>query len=86
MSEEIYQQCLELELQERKIPFRSKPELRMSYKSHELHAKYRPDLVVFESIVVELKSVSGLISEHEAQLFNYMRITRYPIGYLLNFG
>ena len=36
--------------------------------------------------VVELKSVSALCPEHEAQLLNYMRITRNPIGYLINFG
>ena len=45
-----------------------------------------PDLVVFGGIVVELKAVTELISEHEAQLFNYMRIARQPVGYLINFG
>jgi GxxExxY protein len=42
--------------------------------------------MVFADIVVELKAVSELITEHEAQLFNYMRIARQPVGYLLNFG
>jgi hypothetical protein len=37
-------------------------------------------------IVVELEAVVELISDHEAQLFNYMRIARQPIGYLINFG
>jgi GxxExxY protein len=41
---------------------------------------------VFGGIVVELKAVAELISEHEAQLFNYMRIARQPVGYLINFG
>ena len=45
-----------------------------------------PDLFVFNAIIVELKSVKELISDHEAQLFNYMRIARQPVGYLLNFG
>ena len=47
---------------------------------------YIPDLFVFGGIVVELKAVAELISEHEAQLFNYMRIARQGVGYLINFG
>ena len=47
---------------------------------------YRPDLTVYDAIVVELKAISDLNSDHEAQLFNYLRISRQQIGYLLNFG
>ncbi len=86
MAEEVYQQCLEIELGLRQLTFLAKPALQLSYKSKELQTKYRPDLFVLNSIVVELKSVSELISEHEAQLFNYMRIARQPVGYLINFG
>lgn len=86
MAEEIYQQSLEIELTLRGIPFLTKPDLTMHYKEHRLQTTYRPDLFVFNAIVVELKAVSELISDHEAQLFNYMRIARLPVGYLLNFG
>jgi GxxExxY protein len=48
--------------------------------------RYTPDLFVFEGIVVELKAVTELVSDHEAQLFNYMRIARMSVGYLINFG
>ena len=41
---------------------------------------------VFGGIVVELKAVSELLPEHEAQLFNYMRVSRIAVGYLVNFG
>ena len=41
---------------------------------------------VYDAIVVELKAISDLNSDHEAQLFNYLRISRQQIGYLLNFG
>lgn len=84
--EEIYQQSLEIELELRGIPFRRKEELKVYYKGRELEKRYIPDLFVHERIVVELKSVSALAPEHEAQLLNYMRITRSPIGYLINFG
>ena len=86
MAEEIYQQSLEIELGMRGIPFQSKAELTVFYKDRQLETRYRPDLIVFEAIVVELKAVSELIADHEAQLFNYMRIARQPVGYLINFG
>jgi GxxExxY protein len=86
MAEEIYQQSLEIELSLREIPFRTKDQLNVYYKDHRLETGYRPDLVVYDGIVVELKAVSDLIPEHEAQLFNYQRIAKRPVGYLLNFG
>jgi GxxExxY protein len=86
MAEEIYQQSLEIELGMRGIPFQPKAELTPIYKGRELSARYKPDLVVFGGIVVELKAVSQLATEHEAQLFNYMRIARQKVGYLVNFG
>jgi GxxExxY protein len=86
LAEEIYQESLEIELSARGIPFRSKEELKCFYKGRELKKRYIPDLFAFENLVVELKAVSGLLPEHEAQLINYMRITRQPVGYLVNFG
>ena len=86
LSEEIYQESLELELEARKIPFVSKQELRCFYKGRELKKRYIPDLFAFKGIVVELKAVSQLLPEHQAQLINYLRITKQPVGYLINFG
>lgn len=60
--------------------------LRCFYKGHELRKRYVPDLFVFGSLVVELKAVDRLLPEHEAQLFNYLRISRQPVGYLVAFG
>ena len=56
------------------------------YKDRQLETRYKPDLFVFDGIVVEVKAVTELTSEHEAQLFNYMRIARHRVGYLINFG
>ena len=86
LSEEIYQESLELELRFRGIPFEAKRQLRVFYKSTELSRRYVPDLFVFCQMVVELKAVSALTVEHEAQVLNYMRVTRSPVGYLINFG
>jgi GxxExxY protein len=86
MAEEIYQESLEIELELRGIPFRSKEELTCFYKGRPLKKRYIPDLVVFGSLIAELKAVVQLLPEHEAQLYNYLRITRQPVGYLINFG
>ena len=86
LAEEVYQQCLEIELALRGIPFATKRELVFRYTDRELTTKYKPDLFVYERIVVELKAVSELNADHEAQLFNYMRLARQPVGYLINFG
>ena len=86
MAEEIYQQSLEIELTLRMIPYLTKQELEIFYKNHKLATHYKPDLLVFGGIVVELKSTTELTSEHEAQLFNYMRVSRHAVGYLVNFG
>ena len=85
-TEDIYQEALELELTDRKIPFQSQAELTICYKGRPLKKKFRPDLLIFTDLVVELKAVSSLTSEHEAQLLNYLKATRKPVGYLVNFG
>jgi GxxExxY protein len=86
LAEEIYQECLEIELELRGIPFSPKQELISFYKGRQLKKRYLPDLFVFGCLVVELKAVSQLTPEHEAQLINYLRLARRPVGYLINFG
>jgi len=82
----IYQQAMEIEFELRNIPFESKKNLEVYYKSRKLDKIYIPDLFVFNGIIIELKSVSELTTEHEAQLFNYLKLTRTNVGYLINFG
>jgi GxxExxY protein len=84
--EEIYQEALEIECELRNIPFVPRQDLATFYKDHMLKKRYVPDLIVYSQVVVELKSVRELIVDHEAQLLNYMRLTRKPVGYLINFG
>ncbi len=86
MAEEIYQQSLEMELHLRAMPFASKAEIDVFYKGRKLQTVYRPDLLVVGEIVVELKACKAILPEHEAQLFNYLRISRKHVGYLINYG
>ena len=83
--EPVYQEALHLELLDRGIDNEREKEIEVYYKKHLLDKKYKMDLVVGD-IVVELKAVSEIIPAHRAQLFNYLRLTRKPIGLLINFG
>ena len=51
-----------------------------------LDQTYRMDLVINNNIIVELKSVSAIITQHRQQLWNYMNLTHIPYGMLINFG
>lgn len=84
--EEVYQECLELELAERGMAFVSQPRLVLHYKGQPLAKQYQADLIVLGEILVELKAVKTLAPEHEAQLINYLKATRKRVGYLVNFG
>ena len=59
MAEEIYQQSLEIELSLRRVPFQTKHELNVFYKHRILETFYRPDLLVWDEIAVELKAISA---------------------------
>src|SRR5437870_4067487 len=84
--EAVYQECLEMELETRGIPFQPQPELHLSYKGRRLKQWYRPDFVCFGKIIVEIKAISALAPEHRAQLHNYLKATGYRLGLLVNFG
>jgi GxxExxY protein len=84
--EAVYQEALEIEFLSRQIPYRREPELTVHYKGQELRARYRPDFICYDSLVVELKAVPRLAEAEEAQVLNYLKASGYPIGLLLNFG
>ena len=83
--EPVYNEALHLELLDNNIANEREKHLPCYYKHHQLEKFYQMDLVVGD-VVVELKSVEELSSAHRAQLFNYLRLTRKPIGLLINFG
>lgn len=83
--ESIYNECLHIELDDRGIENEPEQELCCYYKSHKLKKKFRMDIVVGD-ICVELKSAKEIIPAHRAQLFNYLRLTKKPVGLLINFG
>ena len=83
--EAVYQESLHLELLDRGIDNQREQEIQVYYKKHLLEKKYKMDIVVGD-IIVELKSMTKLAPAHRAQLCNYLRLTRKPLGLLINFG
>ena len=83
--EPVYNEALHLELLDRGIENEREVHLPCFYKHHLLDKHYQMDMVVGD-VIVELKSVNELNSAHRAQLFNYLRLTKKPIGLLINFG
>jgi len=84
--EPVYQECLERELLRCQIPFESQKELTVSYKGEPLKQTYKPDLICYGKIIVELKAVKEIAPEHQAQMLNYLKITSMELGLLVNFG
>ena len=84
--EAVYQECLEKEFLHRQIPFESQKELTVSYKSEPLKQTYKPDLICYGKIIVELKAVKEISPEHQAQMLNYLKVTSMELGLLVNFG
>jgi GxxExxY protein len=84
--EPVYQECMEIELRLRGVPFFPQKALALEYKGFPLRSKYEPDFICFDKIILELKAVTELADEHRAQVQNYLRATGYKLGLLVNFG
>ena len=84
--EPIYQEAFALELKSREIPYSRELRFPVSYKGQHLQNHYQPDFICFDSVIVELKALSSLSSIEESQLINYLKVTGYHTGLLLNFG
>lgn len=85
-AEAVYEEALELEFLNRKIPFEKQKPLTITYKGVELVKRYCADFVCFGTIILELKAANALHSEHMAQVLNYLKATESRLGLLVNFG
>lgn len=84
--ESVYQLCLEKELKDRGIPFKSQPELTFSYKNEDLGLVFRPDFLLYDKIIMELKAIKEIAEVHRIQVFNYLKASHLKLGLLVNFG
>ena len=84
--ESAYEECLCREVSLQGIRFERQKHLPVEYKGLRLDCGYRLDLLVEDSVVVEVKAVEGLAPIHEAQLLTYLKLTGCKVGLLLNFN
>lgn len=84
--EAVYQETLELEFEDREIPWSRQVVLDIVYKNRILCKKYFADFVFFDKIIVELKACEALVPEHVSQVIHYLKATGYSLGLLINFG
>ena len=84
--EPVYQEAMALELKNRGIPYNRELLFPISYKGNLLRHRYRPDFICFGGVIVEVKALSRLSSVDDSQVINYLKVTGYHTGLLLNFG
>lgn len=85
-SEIVYKDALEYEFKREKILFNREKEFKVNYKDIILPHRFYADFVVFDSIILEVKSTSQLTKSHYAQVINYLAVSDLPLGLLVNFN
>jgi GxxExxY protein len=84
--ESSYHACLCRELALRAVPYQSEVDLPLEYKGVQIARGYVIDLLIAESLIVEIKSVEKLLPIHSSQLMTYMRLQQVSSGLLINFN
>ena len=84
--ESVYQEALEIEFSRRNIPFVAHQKIQIQYKDVLLNQYYISDFFCYDKIIVEIKAVSNVLPEHEAQIIHYVKATGKKMGLLLNFA
>jgi GxxExxY protein len=82
--EKPYENALVVEFALRKIPFRQQPAFDVTYKGHTI-GLFVPDLIVFDSLVVDTKVIDRITDHERGLMLNYLRITKSRVGVILNF-
>ena len=84
--ESLYEKALMIELQLRDIKVESQVPIKVAYKGVAIDGDYRLDLLVEDTVILELKSVTELNALHYKQLRSYLKLMNKPLGWLINFN
>jgi GxxExxY protein len=84
--EGVYEECLCHEFRIRNLIFERQLLVPVVYKGVTLDCGYRLDLVVADSVILELKSIERILPIHEAQVLTYMRLLSKSVGFIINFN
>jgi len=83
--ESVYQNALQIALKDKGLSCQPQASLNVMFRNQSV-GEFFPDLIVEESVLVELKAVKALAPEHLAQVMNYLKATGIGVGLLINFG
>jgi len=83
--EKVYENALMIALYENGLSAENQRSIEVYYKNT-IVGDYRADILVDNKVILEIKAVKEFVSEHEAQLLNYLKATKYEVGFLINFG
>ena len=86
LNESVYQEGLEMEFKLQNIPYEREKVVHPVYRGVTMESTFRLDFTCVNNIIIECKAVSKLTNEHRSQLFNYMHLTKYKMGILVNFS
>ena len=84
--ESVYEACLCYELTKRAIPYRQQVALPVRYEEVFVETGFRIDVLVDDSVIIELKCVDAIAPIHEAQLLTYLKLANIRLGFILNFN
>ena len=84
--EKVYQDAFEVLLKENDIPYEREKHITMQYHGVTLEHDYFYDFLCYDKIGVEIKAMSEILGEHEAQIINYLHVGNHRLGLLVNFG
>ena len=84
--EAVYKDALEVEFKSQSLPFVREKQFKIEYKGIVLSHKYYADFIVFDSIILEVKSTNFIIDSFIAQTINYLKASGIKLGIIANFG
>ena len=84
--ESVYEECLCYELGLRGLKYSRQVVLPVMYKDIDVPCAYRADVIVNDTVLLELKAAERILGVHEAQLLTYLRLSGIRVGLLLNFN
>jgi len=86
LMETVYEACLAYEIQDSGLAVVTQPALPVIYHEVKVDAGLRPDMIIENCVIVELKAVEKIIPLYQAQLMTYLKLTHLRLGYLINFN
>ncbi len=84
LKESVYENCLRREFAKRSFVYRCQPSVTVSYDGQTVGRSFRPDFIVGEAVVVELKAASAISPIHQSQVLSYMRASKLELGLIIN--